>query len=673
MRSSFVLLVVLSLCSPLLAEDKVDYVRDIKPIFQKHCVSCHGTGKQESGLRLDAAKFFTKGGDRGPAIAPGKSADSLLYQSLLGEGDVSEMPLEGTKLSEEQIAMVRRWIDQGAKAPKDEVIDNKQSSNHWAFQPIAFPKVPQIPSSWPRNPIDRFVLARLEKEGLSPSPEADRHTLIRRLSFDLRGLPPSWNEVEAFANDKRPDAYERVVDQMLASPQYGERWGRHWLDLARYADSNGFTIDGPRSIWKYRDWVIDALNSDLPFDEFTKQQLAGDLLPNATPDQLIATGFHRNTLINQEGGTDQEQFRIEAVVDRVNTTGTVWMGLTVGCAQCHQHKYDPISQREYYELFAFFNNQDEPTFRVPTIEQTQRLKELEKAVAQAEKPLRAHDAEFAKGLNAWEAEIKKSLKGEVRWTVFKATEVGSEKGSVLAVQDNDAIFVDFSGPDSYTFLFTVKFLLTKVTAIRLEALTHSSLPNKGPGRASNGNFVLSEFETYQFSGDSNEKKAIKLHHAVADHSQDNFPVTDAIDGNKQKSGWAINIKGGKLNVDREAIFFPAEPITTDNGSQLQIQLHQNSGSKYTLGHFRISVSDAMPESLTIPDAIRRILAKPQDKRTNAEQNQLLAAFRETDAKRKPLAEKLAKLQRERDDLAKAVPTTMILRERANPRETHIHV
>lgn len=672
MRFHLLLMVVLGLCMPAGAEDDVDYTRNIKPILQKHCISCHGAKKQESGLRLDSAKSLMKGGDRGPALMAGNSDESLIIQSLIGEGDVSEMPFEETKLADKQIALFRRWIDQGAKAPKDEVVAGLQSNHHWAFQPITRPTVPRTQSSWPRNPIDQFVLARLKKENLPPSPEADRYTLIRRLSFDLRGLPPSWAEVEAFVHDARPGAYGRVVDQMLASPQYGERWGRHWLDLARYADSNGFTIDGPRNIWKYRDWVIDAFNRDLPFDEFTKQQLAGDLLPDPKPDQLIATGFHRNTLINQEGGTDKEQFRIESVVDRVNTTGSVWMGLTVGCAQCHQHKYDPISQRDYYELFAFFNNQDEPTLRVPTTVQTHRLKELDQAIAAAQKPLKAHDAEFAKGMKAWETDIKKPLKGDVQWTVFKAKEVGSEKGSLLAVQDNDAIFVDFSGPDSDTFLVSGPLPLKKVTAIRLEALTHNSLPNKGPGRASNGNFVLSEFEVYQ-SPSADNKTPITLNHAVADHSQDNFPVTDAIDGNKEKSGWAINIKGGKLNVNREAIFFPAKAITSDDGTQVQIRLHQNSGSKYMLGYFRLSVSDASPESLTIPDAIRRILAKAKDKRTKAEQNQLLAAYRETDAKRKPLAEKVAKLQRERDALAKAVPTTMILRERAKPRETHIHV
>jgi uncharacterized protein DUF1553/uncharacterized protein DUF1549 len=233
---------------------------------------------------------------------------------------------------------------------------------HWAFRPVRQPAVPPIPgeaATWVRNPIDAFILARLAKEGLKPAPEADRVTLLRRLALDLTGLPPTPEEIDAFVADHRPDAYERQVDRLLASPHYGERWGRHWLDQARYADSNGFSIDSPRTIWPYRDWVIAALNRDLPFDQFTVEQLAGDLLPDATREQRIATGFHRNTLINEEGGIDPEQFRVEAVLDRVNTTASVWLGVTLGCAQCHNHKYDPFSQREYYQLFAFFNNQDE--------------------------------------------------------------------------------------------------------------------------------------------------------------------------------------------------------------------------------------------------------------------------------------------------------------------------
>jgi hypothetical protein len=282
--------------------------------------------------------------------------------AVLGEGAGARMPLNRPPLPAAEIALLRDWIDQGAKAPVDEP---PIAAVHWAFMLPEHPSLPAVKqTTWPRNPIDRFILSRLESESLEPSAEADRETLLRRVSLDLTGLPPSTEQGAEFLADSRPDAYERAVDRFLASPHFGERWGRLWLDQARYADSNGFSIDAPRSIWKYRDWVIAALNADKPFDQFVIDQLAGDLRPSASLDQNIATGFHRNTQINQEGGIDVEQFRIESIVDRVNTTGTVFLGLTVGCAQCHDHKYDPISLREYYRLFAFFNNVDEPDLEI---------------------------------------------------------------------------------------------------------------------------------------------------------------------------------------------------------------------------------------------------------------------------------------------------------------------
>src|SRR5262249_15765943 len=305
----------------------------------------------------------------GPAIVPGKSTESLLIDALRGTNDVTPMPFKKQPLPEGQIRLIAAWIDQGAKAPADEVADDGTGRSHWAFKAPVRPALPAVKDrTWVRKPIDYFILARLEKERISPSPEADKVTLLRRLYFDLLGLPPSPADVERFLGDSRPDAYERLVDQLLASPHYGERWGRHWLDLARYADTHGFTIDAPREIWKYRDWVIDAINSDMPFDEFVIEQMAGDMLPKATVEQKIATGFHRNTLINQEGGIDLEQFRVESVADRVNTTGTVFLGLTLGCARCHDHKYDPVSQKEYYQLFSFLNNQSEPTLNLASPE-----------------------------------------------------------------------------------------------------------------------------------------------------------------------------------------------------------------------------------------------------------------------------------------------------------------
>ncbi|MCY2967235.1 MAG: PSD1 and planctomycete cytochrome C domain-containing protein, partial [Planctomycetota bacterium] len=346
---------------PAAADRAVDFNTDIRPIFAKFCDSCHGADKQLSGFRLDREGDALRGGDSGKAFEPGKSAESLLVKYIAGLDPDILMPPEGEQLSKEQIALVRGWIDQGAKWGAETKSVSGQASKHWSFQPVKRPAPPVVKKeALVRNLVDRFVQARLESEKIEPSPEADRSTLIRRLSLDLLGLPPTPEQVAAFLADTRPNAYELLVEELLASPHFGERWGRHWLDLARYADSDGYEKDSPRPYaWRYRQWVIEALNRDLPFNQFTIEQLAGDLFPEARPDQKIATGFHRNTLTNKEGGVDPEEFRVAAVVDRVNTTATVWLGLTLGCAQCHSHKYDPLTLREYYGFFAFFNQGNE--------------------------------------------------------------------------------------------------------------------------------------------------------------------------------------------------------------------------------------------------------------------------------------------------------------------------
>ena len=392
----------------MLAAERVDYLKEIKPILSGACYQCHSETQQKHNLRLDTAAFALKGGDNGPAIVPGKSEESLLIKAVQGTAkDLARMPYKKTPLDEEKIALIKQWINEGAHAPSDE---KAESVLHWAFvPPPAEVPVPQVTQKdWPRNAIDSFILARLEKEKIKPAPEADRVTLLRRVSLDLIGLPPTIEEVNAFVNDKSPDAYERLVERLLASKHYGERWARHWLDAARYADSSGYSIDAPRQIWSYRDWVIKALNRDLPFDKFTIEQLAGDLLPNATLDQKIATGFHRNTMINQEGGIDKEQFRVEAIIDRVNTTATTWLGLTVACSQCHDHKFDPIAQKEYYQFFAFFNNQDEPDLEIATPAQKMQRDTIRKQIKQAEDGLK----EYLKTLSAEQAAWEKSLTPE---------------------------------------------------------------------------------------------------------------------------------------------------------------------------------------------------------------------------------------------------------------------
>ena len=402
---------LLGLFPVAVASAQDDFVRSVQPILQKHCVRCHGPANQKAGLRLDTATTALAGNDAGKVIVPGKSADSRLVKALAGAKDVPLMPpAVRPRMKPEEIATIRRWIDAGAVAPKNEVVVPAHvDSDHWAFQPIARPELPDVADPWIKNPIDRFILARLRDEKLTPSPEADRATLIRRVSLDLVGLPPTPDEVAAFLADTRPDAYERLVDRLLASPHYGERWARHWLDLARYGDSHGFTIDGPRSMWPYRDWVIDALNKDLPIDRFIIDQLAGDLLPKATVADKVATGFHRNTPTNQEGGIDVEMFRSESIIDRVNTTGTVFLGLTVGCCQCHDHKYDPISQREYYRLFAFFNNCDEPTLSLPTAAEKKKSADLQARIAELEKTLKGLDGTSDAKMFAWHARLEADL------------------------------------------------------------------------------------------------------------------------------------------------------------------------------------------------------------------------------------------------------------------------
>ncbi len=354
---------------PPAVQRPIDFVADVQPLLRTACHSCHGSEVQEAGLRLDQKHRALQGGDRGAVIVPGNSAESRLLHVVAGlDDDVGRMPPEsdGAPLSREQIGVLRAWIEQGANWP--EGVDGPETSlSHWAFQPIVRPTPTEVRDvAWIQNPIDRFILARLEQEKIAPSPPADRATLLRRLYFDLLGLPPSPAEVAAFLEDSRLDAYERLVDRLLASPHYGERWGRHWLDLARYADSDGYEKDQPRPhAWRYRDWVIQALNDDLPFDRFTIAQIAGDLLPDEDQWARVAAGFHRQTLHNAEGGIDPEEDRVKKTVDRTNTVAAIWLGLTMGCAQCHSHKYDPITQRDYFSLYAFFNSLEETNLPIP--------------------------------------------------------------------------------------------------------------------------------------------------------------------------------------------------------------------------------------------------------------------------------------------------------------------
>ncbi len=380
---------------------QVDFVRDMQPLFTKHCLKCHGPEKPKGQFRLDAKGFALKGGVTGKAIIPGKGGESRLVQLLLHKDADERMPRKAPALAPAEIDLVRRWIDQGAGWPDSATAADEQKK-HWAYVKPLHPAVPVVNTGgWVRTPIDAFVLARLEKEGFAPAPEAAKETLLRRVSLDLTGLPPSLKELDEFLADGSSDGYEKVVDRLLASPHYGERWARPWLDLARYADTNGFNFDSRRTMWKYRDWVIDALNRDLPFTDFTIEQIAGDMLPDATLGQKVATGFHRNTMTNEEGGVDKDEARWETQLDRVHTTATVWLGSTFACAQCHNHKYDPFTQKDFYRFLAFWEDCEEPRIELLTPEEERQRKELRADLAREEALLKKAElpAHVAKALN----------------------------------------------------------------------------------------------------------------------------------------------------------------------------------------------------------------------------------------------------------------------------------
>ena len=534
--------------------------------MSRHCFKCHGPDEaaRKSKLRLDlreAAVLPAKSG--GTALVPGKPGESALVKRIFSTDEDEIMPPPSTKnqLSATEKETLKAWIAAGA-----------EYKQHWAFVPPAQTPPPAVKNrAWPRNPIDHFVLARLEKEGLAPSPPADRYTLARRVYFDLVGLPPTPEEADAFVNDRSTDAYRKLVDGLLASPRYGERWGRRWMDLARYADSNGYEKDRQRTIWPWRDWVIQALNADMPFDQFTIEQIAGDLLPGATVDQIIATGFHRNTMLNEEGGIDPLEFRFHAMTDRVLTTGATWLGLTVGCAQCHTHKYDPITHHEYYQMMAFLDNADEPDLDLPKPgSEAKRRVDL----AQAVKLLADLPNRFPMESNVWQT--PRPLSAEA---------ASGEKARLL--EDGSALFAGES-PDkeSYTLAFDTD--LAGINTLRLEALTDDALPSKGPGRVRHGNFVLTEITISAAPKNAPEQaQPVKLSGARADVEQKEFPVANSFDG-KASTGWAVDAEGKTLNAAHTATYTFDQPVGFAGGTRFVVKLDQQYGGQHTLGRPRLS-------------------------------------------------------------------------------------
>ncbi len=650
---------------------RVDFNRDVRPILSENCFFCHGPDRahREADLRLDQKEGLLATLDDVKVVAPGDPASSELFRRITTDDPDERMPSKdsGKALTPKQVATLKAWIEQGA-----------EYQGHWSFIPPTRPEVPAAEEpGFTRNPVDRMVLARFREEGLKPSPEADRATLLRRLSFDLTGLPPTPEEVRAFVADTAPDAYEKQVDRLLASPRYGERMAQYWLDLVRFADTIGYHSDNPRNIWPYRDYVIDAFNRNMPFDRFTVEQLAGDLLPDATVGQKVASGYNRLLQTTEEGGAQAKEYEAKYAADRVRNVSEVWLGATMGCCQCHDHKFDPFTTREFYGLAAFFADVTEaavgarePGMLLATPEQSAELARLDGAIAGAKAKLGAAEAEHSAGQLEWEKDRSRGID----WTTLEPASATVLGESSLRVEPGGVLKSDGKGAATETDSVTARGDLGRITAFRLEVLDDDALPARGPGIAPNGNFVLTEFKVSATGPDPEAVPVpIKLRRAVADFAQEGHAVATAFDG-RDDTGWAVRPAFGKPH---EAIFEPESPLVIlDNveGVTLTFTLEFRSPfPRHQIGKFRLSATaDADPLGRWLPPEIRLALATPREKRDDARKKAIAAHFNEVSPSSRLSAAKdeLAGLERDKAGLLAKIPRTLVT-VAGNPRTTRV--
>jgi hypothetical protein len=658
----------------------VDFVRDVQPIFVKSCNGCHGEKSQQAGLRLDAKALAQK------VILPGKAAESSLYQRVAGLGDQARMPMGGKPLPAEQIAILKRWIEEGAVWPDAASAAVTTVKKHWAFvAPVRAPLPAVKNTAWVRMPIDRFILAKLDQEGLKPSAQAAKTTLLRRLSLDLTGLPPSIDEIDAFLKDPSPRAYEKQVDRLLASPHYGERWGRHWLDAARYADSDGFEKDKQRSVWFYRDWVINALNRDLPYNKFIIEQLAGDLLPNATQEQKVATGFLRNSMINEEGGVDPEQFRMESMFDRMEAIGKGMLGVTIQCAQCHNHKFDPITQEEYYKIFAFLNNSSEGALAVYAPEEEMQRANIFRKIREIETELQHRTPDWKARMAKWEASVKDD---QPQWTVptIAIDDISTGGQKYISYPDGSVMAAGYA-PTKFRVKFTIKTKDTNIRAFRLELLNDPNLPLNGPGRSIKGTGALTEFEVEVASAsDPTKVRKIKIASATADinlpereldamyfdkstRRRVTGPIDYAIDHNDDTS-WGIDAGPYLRNQPRKAVFVLDEPIGDANGAIIDVYLSQKAGGwnsddnqNHNLGRTRLAYTSTAAKADPIPANVRELLANAS--RTPQQDQVVFSYWRTTVPEWNEATRQIDELWRQHPESE----SQLVLNERSDMRKT----
>ncbi|MFO0958439.1 MAG: PSD1 and planctomycete cytochrome C domain-containing protein [Isosphaeraceae bacterium] len=658
------LAVVLAMAGPAAAQDGDFFESKVRPILVEHCLSCHSAESKplRGGLRLDSRAGWEKGGDSGPAIAPGDPDNSLLIEAVRYEDPAMQMPPKG-KLPEAQVAALVDWVRRGAPDPRTgpaakpasaKVIDIEQGKQHWAFRPL---KLGGPPPGGAPHPIDRFLAARLSEKGITPNPPADRRTLIRRATLDLTGLPPDPDEVDRFVADADPEAFSRRVDRLLDSPRYGERWARHWLDLARWGESHGFEHDYDRpTAYTYRDFVIEALNRDLPYDTFVKWQLAGDEIAPDDNLALKATGFlAAGTHSTQITASQVEKERYDELDDMLNTTSTAFLGLTVGCARCHDHKYDPIPARDYYRMLSTFTTTVRSEYELKLDPEGDR-KARERYEAEHAPYVAALDAfekgELASRMARWES-TRSAQANPPEWVVLEPSKVTSKGGATFAKQADGSYLATGTNAEFDTYTIVAACDMPRITAVRVEALADPSLPHQGPGRAGNGNFALSDFKLKigprygigrTFDADLVNPKAT--------FEQKGLPVAATIDGDA-KSAWAVDPQFGK---DHAAVYELLADVLPDGGATLTFTLDFRNNGGHNIGRIRVSATSAPPpvgiDGDGLPAGVRTTLELPREKRTDAQQAEALAWYKTIDPEWRSLKKAL-------DDHARTEPKATV--------------